>query len=150
VLRENESMADQNDNDQPHSGGNSSTPLLFLLDGVLSQDDDRVNEAVHEIQRLVPSLQPAATVAPSDNTALATTATASASLCTDSVQLCRIVTALLEHCPELASVRSEHDGSLPLHFAASLGNVQVAQTILEKVCQKYVQSLVPSIIFACS
>lgn len=30
-------------------------------------------------------------------------------------------------------MRSEHDGSLPLHFCASLGNVPVAHMILQKV-----------------
>ena len=100
--------------DEQLAGGCAATPLLFLLDGVLSQDVDRVGEAVREIGSLgcpVPAISP----------------------CTSRVDLCEILSSLLGMYLRFASMRSEHDGSLPLHFAASLGVVSVAQIILAQV-----------------
>jgi hypothetical protein len=114
-----------NDNEQLPPNGGSTTPLLFLLDGVLSRDEVRVATAVNEIAQLIHPHQ----LFPDG----ANTTAAHESPCTSQAALCYILTCLLTHHPEFASMRSEHDGSLPLHFAASLGNVQVASIILSKV-----------------
>jgi hypothetical protein len=146
-------MADQ-DNDPPRlmrggggGGGtdtasscSTSSPLLFLLDGVLSHDDDRIQEALAEIARLV-AQSPSTTTSPPHNNnnnnshggKSGTFPLTVGQPYSSSAMLCRVVAALLDVHPAWASVSSEHDGSLPLHFAASLGNVQVAKTILEKV-----------------
>lgn len=95
--------------------GCSATPLLFLLDGVLSQDEDRVDEAVEEIRSMgcqIPDGE---------------------SPCTSKTALCDILSSLLALYPQLASICSNHDRSLPLHFAASLGYVPAAAIVLAKV-----------------
>ena len=51
----------------------------------------------------------------------------------DYIELIAIVDQLLKHLPHLAYTASQHDGSLPLHFAASLGNISVAQILLQNV-----------------
>ena len=96
----------------------TATPLLFLLDGCLSQDEERVQEALQEIVEVIgtkrmPSL--------------------AASPCVCPQALCLVLTALLTVRPDFCRRPSEHDGSLPLHFAASLGNVQVAYIVFQKV-----------------
>ena len=55
--------------------------------------------------------------------------------CTSPVSLCIVINALLHHHPHLARIPSDHDGSLPLHFAASLGNVPAAIAIMKKYPQ---------------
>lgn len=109
------SVMDDND-DQLGGAGEacSATPLLFLLDGLLSQDEQRVDEAVEEISSMgceVPEDSP----------------------CNSKSALCQVLTSLLDIYPELASMSSNHDGSLPLHFAASLGYVPAAAIVLSKV-----------------
>lgn len=42
----------------------------------------------------------------------------------------KIVAALMKVKPGLAEIASQHDGSLPLHFAASVGDIPIAQLIL--------------------
>lgn len=109
-------IVDEDEVEEPMAA--AATPLLFLLDGCLSQDEDRVAEAVAEIRQLgVPlSLQ-----LPSN------------SPCRDGAALCHVLYRLLHRHPAYCQYRSEHDGSLPLHFAASLGNVEAARIIFEKV-----------------
>jgi hypothetical protein len=53
--------------------------------------------------------------------------------CTSATSLCNILEALLNQYPTLAQIPSDHDGSLPLHFAASLGIVPVAMSIWQRV-----------------
>lgn len=96
----------------------TATPLLFLLDGCLSQDEDRVEEALQEIQEAMRGMP----LPP-----------LGASPCVCPNTLCTVLTALLAVRPDFCRLASEHDGSLPLHFAASLGIVQVASIIFQKV-----------------
>ena len=105
----------------------STTPLLLLLDSVLSQDQGRIRDARTRIRQIVadasdgnPALK-AAALAPIDNRAVSFD------------YLLQDVDMILTAFPNLAAVRSDHDGSLPLHFAASIGNVQVATRILSHV-----------------
>jgi ankyrin repeat protein len=110
------------------------SPLLLILDGVLSQDEDRVAQALQEIAIArvlpIPILNGSS---PSDlmgTTGPPTTATSNAS---SSDALLNFLRALLEATPSLAGIASSHDGSLPLHFAASLGDVRVASLLLDYV-----------------
>jgi ankyrin repeat protein len=91
-----------------------TTPLLFLLDAILSQDADRTATAMKQIQDLV-------NIGPLQESPLRS---ASA--------LEHIVQSLMMHHPHLAQVASSNDCSLPLHFAASIGNTRVAGLLLEK------------------
>ena len=88
----------------------ATTPLLLLLDSVLSQDATRIQEARTRIRQLV------------DNAPM-----------TNQFDLLQEVDMLLNAFPNLASVASTHDGSSPLHFAASIGDVSVARRILIQV-----------------
>jgi hypothetical protein len=44
-----------------------------------------------------------------------------------------LLQTLLQVFPEFASYPSQRDVSLPLHFAASIGNIQVASLLMSKV-----------------
>jgi ankyrin repeat protein len=171
-------------------GTNAATasPLLVLLDGVLSRDEARVSEAMHIIlheykvvinattatkstaairichhrssaiqsnydneaettvdisrqQNRQPTqalgvLENRSTLSgPSSNALLRHALDGIESPCTSSASLCIVINALLNQYPYLAQIPSDHDGSLPLHFAASLGNVPVAISILQKYPQ---------------
>jgi hypothetical protein len=96
-----------------------TTPLLVLLDGILSQEDDRVDQAMADIRRMLPFPMrlPHPKVSPIQSTP----------------NLIATVEQLLSVQPQIASIVSEHDGSLPLHFAASLGIVPVASLIMQAV-----------------
>ena len=89
----------------------STTPLLLLLDSVLSQDREQLDTAMQLVRRLlnrdIPDL-------------LSTT-------------LPEIVKQLLASNPDLAFIPSEHDRSLPLSFAASIGDVAVAELLINVV-----------------
>jgi len=113
-------MSDQEE-DEP-AAASAVTPLLFLLDGCLSNDADRVEEAVQEIRDLGVHLHQHHQL--DDAHMLLNPATGA---------LCRVLQALLAQYPEYCQYQSEHDGSLPLHFAASLGNVAAARIIWDKV-----------------
>ncbi|KAG7368014.1 ankyrin repeat domain protein [Nitzschia inconspicua] len=93
----------------------SSSPLLSLLDGVLSQDEPSMMRALDQIQMIDPTLK---------------------NLCKSPLQsssaLEFVVQRLLLAQPRLAQISSETDGSLPLHFAASIGNVRVASWLLQQ------------------
>jgi hypothetical protein len=49
------------------------------------------------------------------------------------LDICSVLHIALDVCPQLAHARSLHDGSNPLHFAASLGYVPIASIILHRV-----------------
>lgn len=98
----------------------STTPLLLLLDSVLSQEADRIRDARTRIREMVAKLNPALAARPAPK---------------GSSALLHDVEMLLTAFPNLASVESTHDGSLPLHFAASIGDVRVARRILTQVRQ---------------
>ena len=90
----------------------STTPLLLLLDSVLCQDREQLDNAMQQVRTLVDvpiSLS----------------------------NLSEVVHALLEDNPQFASVTSEHDKSLPLHFAASVGDIRVAEILIAKVSYSY-------------
>jgi hypothetical protein len=85
------------------------TPLLLLLDSVVSQDRERLELAIQQIHELVDRELP---VMP---------------------RISDIVKNLLEVHPNLAFVPSEHDNSLPMHFAASIGDTDVANILYRYV-----------------
>jgi hypothetical protein len=128
------------------------SPLLLVLDGVLSQDADRVAEALQEIAGVLPAAAalPVGILTPSDLMIMMSAAAAADAADSDapdavadsassspspssSDALLNLVRALLEASPDLAGLPSTHDGSLPLHFAASLGDVRVASLLLDYV-----------------
>lgn len=108
------SAANNNNNSEDNA---ATTPLLFLLDGVLSQDEERVAQACTAIQKLL----------------LPITLDITESPCTSPVALGHVLETLLHVHPHFCSTRSDHDGSLPLHFCASLGIVAVASIVFNKV-----------------
>ena len=146
----------------------TSSPLLILLDGVLSRHETRVAEAMHiilhEYKVVIIATSNATKIvteptdakqegnlqrvqrgtvdrdesqkqpSPSAGTLqpLSDESYGIESPCTSSASLCIVINALLNQYPHLARIPSDHDGSLPLHFAASLGNVPVAIAILQK------------------
>lgn len=91
-----------------------TTPLLLLLDGILSQDADRTSTAVQQIQDLVGGL-------PLQDSPLRSARA-----------LENIIETLMTCHPQLAQAKSRNDDSLPLHFAASIGNIRVARLLLEQ------------------
>ena len=111
----------------------STTPLLLLLDGILSQDESQARLATSQMARLVPSLAHEIPKGVNHDGNDESSASTSAVLpwLRSTERLARLIRHLMEAFPRLASVPSEHDGSLPLHFAASIGNVQVARLLLE-------------------
>jgi ankyrin repeat protein len=92
----------------------NSSPLLLLLDGVLSQDEQSIDLAMEQLHALDPSLRDIR-----------------ASPLRSSTALEYIVHVVMQKRPQLAQVASESDGSTPAHFAASIGNVKVAGWLLE-------------------
>jgi hypothetical protein len=95
----------------------ATTTLLLLLDSVLSQDNERIREARTRLRQLVSNAKGGAPLAPLD---------ANFSLLDE-------VDMLLSYFPNVASVASTHDGSYPLHFAASIGQVKLATRIFNQV-----------------
>jgi hypothetical protein len=98
-------------------------PLIQLLDGVLAQSERRVKIAVTEITRIL--LAHDGTVLqlqyPERSTVLSVT------------NLYSLLQTLLAVFPAYAKYPSQRDVSLPLHFAASIGNIEVASLLLSKV-----------------
>lgn len=95
----------------------STTPLLLLLDSVLCQDREQLETAMTQVRALLqrdPGL----------------------------LSLSAIVGQLLAANPNLALVPSEHDNSLPLHFAASIGDIAVAELLIASVSVKFFPSLI--------
>jgi ankyrin repeat protein len=125
------------------------TPLLLILDGILSQDESQTKLAMVQMSRLVPSLR--------EELKLSIATASVQGRCHDdddnnneegdvnendvavsvlspfrfAESLIRVMHRLLESFPQMASIPSGHDGSLPLHFAASIGNVPLARLLLE-------------------
>mmetsp|Transcript_32557 Transcript_32557/g.54525 ORF Transcript_32557/g.54525 Transcript_32557/m.54525 type:complete len:591 (+) Transcript_32557:1378-3150(+) len=93
----------------------NSSPLLLLLDGVLSMEERSVNSALEQIQALI---GPHVCIRDSP-------------LQSASALECVVEQVMMKH-PELAQLASSTDGSLPLHFAASIGNVRVASLLLQQ------------------
>ena len=113
----------------------ASTPLLLLLDSVLSQDEDEVRNVMTDVSNRLrkagvslPPLLQKDLIAPMRSTEA----------------LCMTIQALCATFPLLAQTCSEHDGSLPLHFAASLGKPAVAGLILAQVRQAGIVHLLSS------
>lgn len=90
---------------------NTTTPLLSLLDGVLSRDEEQIRQAMQHLH----------------SAAIPTSEVRRLNVST----LVNIVASIVARKPEWASVASQRDGSLPLHFAASIGNIEVARLILQ-------------------
>eukprot|EP00934_Nitzschia_sp_Nitz4_P008781 Nitzschia sp. Nitz4//scaffold208_size52459//17654//19495//NITZ4_006810-RA/size52459-processed-gene-0.24-mRNA-1//1//CDS//3329541651//8771//frame0 len=88
------------------------TPLLLLLDGILSQDATRTEQALEQLKAVAPL-------------------PATGNPMTSGSALESILRALMRASPELAAGVSALDGSLPLHFAASIGNIRVAHILLQ-------------------
>ena len=87
----------------------STTPLLLLLDSVLCQDREQLETAMYQIRALLQRDVPC------------------------HLPLSAIVGQLLAASPNLAMILSEHDSSLPLHFAASIGDTHVAELLIASV-----------------
>jgi len=107
----------------------NNTPLLLLLDGVLSQDEESTDTALKQMAKLDPKFQyfQSSEAQPADSINFVfeyRSPLHSAS------RLEAIVERFLIVKPDLARVASESDGSLPLHFAASIGNIRVASVLL--------------------
>ena len=109
----------------------NNTPLLLLLDGVLSQDEQSTVTALRQIEKLDPSFRCLQTTQQTDPCAAASPDPKDDSPLRSASALEGIVERLLAIRPHLARVASESDGSLPLHFAASIGNIRVAALLLK-------------------
>jgi hypothetical protein len=96
-----------------------TTPLLLLLDSFLSHDDEQIHDTISQVEELLKSSKRCSNLNTGSDQALNFAG--------------NIVYDLLETFPNLASVASAQDGSLPLHFAASLGDVNIASVIYHKV-----------------
>ncbi|OEU19638.1 hypothetical protein FRACYDRAFT_235696 [Fragilariopsis cylindrus CCMP1102] len=110
----------------------NNTPLLLLLDGILSQDEQSTSIALEQIKKLDPSLASitfSGSVSDNDNDEQSSSSSSLSPLRSASV-LEDIVGRLLGIQPQLARIPSENDGSLPLHFAASIGNIRVTALLL--------------------
>jgi hypothetical protein len=98
-------------------------PLIQLLDGVLAQSERRVKIAVTEITRML--LDHNGTILQLPHPDQSTLSCV--------LNLHCLLQTLLQVFPEFASYPSQRDVSLPLHFAASIGNIQVASLLMSKV-----------------
>lgn len=103
------------------SSHKNNSPLLLLLNGVLSQDEQSTAAAIEQMKKIDPGFYSSSGRGPGLDSPLRCAST-----------LERIVERLLKIQPELARVASESDGSLPLHFAASIGNIKVVTLLLEQ------------------
>jgi hypothetical protein len=93
-----------------------SSPLVQLLEGIHCQQRDRVDNAMKQIRILLAPL-------------------ASNDLVLDgtSKTLSEVVRLVLSRHPELACAVNPKDGSLPLHHAASLGDIAITELLLATV-----------------
>lgn len=124
------------------SSAPTTTPLLLLLDSILSQDAERILRTRQAVYRIVMNAKEASSTtrhraAAVEAAALIVDDTATRSAAQQqqhpsSCTLLRDVDMILATFPSLASIASAHDGSLPLHFASSIGNVGVAARILSQ------------------
>ena len=108
----------------------STTPLLLLLDCILSQDHGQIRAARARVRQIVADASDA-------NSALKAAALSPINYGDNAASFHNLlqedVDMILTAFPHIASVKSDSDGSLPLHFAASIGNVPVATRILRQV-----------------
>lgn len=104
----------------------NNSPLLLLLDGILCHDEHSIATALNQIKKIDPDFQ----FVESIETDSSPSSEYESPLHSASA-LERIVERLLKVKPELARVASESDGSLPLHFAASIGNIKVTALLLD-------------------
>ncbi len=95
--------------------------LLLLLDTIISQDATEIDSVmrlvINEIRAVGIQLNKSEVADPLH--------------CTD--HLCRVIHALTMAKPGIVRIASANDGSLPLHFAASLGKPEVAELLLSQV-----------------
>ena len=96
------------------------TPLLILLDGVVSQDERQVRSAIQEVSSVDWSR------AKQDDLVSAVVWR------NDQVALECIIRHMLKSNPNIASMKSARDRSLPLHFAAVLGHGDIFKMILKE------------------
>lgn len=114
----------------------NNTPLLLLLDGILSKDEQSTSVALEQMKQLDPSLGSITFTAKDDddnddeNNDNYDEKDSSLSHLRSASVLENIVGRLLSIQPHLARIPNESDGSLPLHFAASIGNIRVAALLL--------------------
>lgn len=116
----------------------STTPLLLLLDSILSQEADRIRDARTRIRSVVSKAateKDDPTISPDRQLIITAALQAAAPIDGPASVQCLLqdIDLLLTAFPQLASKASGHDGSLPLHFAASMGNVEVARRIFDSV-----------------
>lgn len=102
-------------------------PLLLLLDGVLSQDEEKTGIALQQIEKLDPTFQYLQSI---NSGSITGPGLEYNSPLRSPSALEGIIERLLTIKPHMARVASEIDGSLPLHFAASIGNIRVAALLL--------------------
>lgn len=100
-----------------------TTPLHLLLDGILSNDYEQVNEAVNYVANSQPS-----SMTPAQHSKLVSIMLQARS---STNTITNIVQFILQRDPDMASVKSAVDKSLPLHFAATLGNKDVAAMLIK-------------------
>jgi hypothetical protein len=96
------------------------TPLLLLLDSVISQDRERLELSMQQIYELFDQNLPVMS------------------------RISDIVMHLLEKDPNLAWIPSEHDNSLPMHFAASIGDTDLANILHRYVRRAVLRVIDPS------
>ena len=99
----------------------SNSSLLKLLDGVLSQDQQCTDAAIEQMKKLDPGFDAGSGSSSGFDSPLQ---------CASALE--NIIERLMKIKPDLARVASESDGSLPLHFAASIGNIKVAALLLKQ------------------
>lgn len=100
----------------------SRSPVLLLLDNLLSQDAAGIQSVLHTMRHELPAavvnaycLSSATQQQPSPDT------------------VAQHLSVYLQTFPHQAAVESANDGSLPLHFAASLGDVTLSQIVWQAV-----------------
>jgi hypothetical protein len=95
--------------------------LLLLLDTIISQDATEIESAMRLVINEIEAV----------GIQLSRSEVADPLHCTD--HLCRVIHTLMMATPDIVRIASANDGSLPLHFAASLGKPEVAQLLLSQV-----------------
>ncbi len=108
----------------------NESSLLLLLDGILSQDEQNTITALKQIKKLDPNCHYLKGIV-EDSTPDFDLELEYESPLRSASALEGIIERVLTINPDLAKVASESDGSLPLHFAASIGNIKVAALLLQ-------------------
>ena len=117
--------------DEESSGNNknnndmtSRTPVLLLLDNLLSQDAAGIQSVLQTMRHELPTSMVNAYLPTSLPTAL------------PDALVQQHLSVYLQTFPHQAAVASANDGSLPLHFAASLGDVTLSHIVWQAVSPK--------------